>query len=284
MNRYLIGLLGLAASAWATSAQAQLVRVGAFGGVSVRAPFVRVNVLPFGMGTQVRAPFTSVNTRAYALGYSGYYGQVYHPPRYYAPAPVYRVPVYHVQPIPVYVTPVVRTQTIQSAPMNRVRYQTTRPAYTPGPSLSASMPGAGNFSSPAQLRQAAESLKRSLASRPDDADVWLEYLAPQKIIDALDGNESHESLRMLQANYEGVVGNPSLTSIRAASGFTATYQSLRQHVGQASPQANEDSATTVLSTSDDKTDEPTLAAPVKAATPDSTEEIEELAAPVPTPL
>ncbi len=43
------------------AAEAQIVRYGPGGGVSVRAPFVHVEVGPGG-STQVRAPFTSVNT------------------------------------------------------------------------------------------------------------------------------------------------------------------------------------------------------------------------------
>ena len=39
---------------------AQIVRFGAGGGVNVRAPFVRVNVDPFG-NTSVRAPFVNIN-------------------------------------------------------------------------------------------------------------------------------------------------------------------------------------------------------------------------------
>ena len=51
---------------------AQLVRIGRGGGVAVRAPFVRVDVGPY--GTSVRAPFTAVDTPRYrARGRSSWY-------------------------------------------------------------------------------------------------------------------------------------------------------------------------------------------------------------------
>ncbi len=94
MKRLLTSTIGcLACVAMAPVAEAQMVRVGPFGGVSVRAPFVSVDTLPFGGGTRVRAPFVSVNTRGFAYGY-GYGYRPYGPVFYDPVVPVYRVPVY----------------------------------------------------------------------------------------------------------------------------------------------------------------------------------------------
>lgn len=98
MVRYtlpLIGLAGLFLSV--TGAQAQ---------VSIRAPFVRVDVGPPGGGVNVRAPFVNVNV----------------PPKY-APPPVVVYPVQQVQPAPYVpqfqpqVPPVVQPQPGQFQPM-----------------------------------------------------------------------------------------------------------------------------------------------------------------------
>ena len=74
------------------TSDAQLIRINnnGFGGVNIRAPFVRVNTSPY--GTHVRAPFVEVNSPPPA----------YYQPPYYAPAapfyqpapgrPYYRVP------------------------------------------------------------------------------------------------------------------------------------------------------------------------------------------------
>lgn len=92
MVRYtcpLIALAGLIFSYGAAQAQ-----------VSVRAPFVRVDVGPPGGGVNVRAPFVNINV----------------PPRYYAPpvvaypvhqVPVQQVPVQQVQPVPLQPAPYV---------------------------------------------------------------------------------------------------------------------------------------------------------------------------------
>lgn len=56
-----LGGLLLASVGSARNADAQIVRIGPWGGVSVRAPFVRVEVSPYG-DTYVRAPFTEVQT------------------------------------------------------------------------------------------------------------------------------------------------------------------------------------------------------------------------------
>ncbi len=201
-------------------ADAQIVRVGPFGGVSVRAPFVSVDTSPWG-GTRVRAPFTSVNTGVYRGWGYGYYGHVYHHHHY---APRYVVPV--PPPVTVY-RPVVPVTVYEPVPV---------PVYQPPAYRSYSVPTAIGSADPRllaeQLRAAAVRLERSLSSRRDDSDVWLNYLQPRQIINAIDQGADPEGLRGLLANYDGVVGNVQLVSIRSARGFSETRSLLRQHIAR----------------------------------------------------
>lgn len=76
MNKNFARRIAFAAAAFGflscgSNANAQLVRVGPLGGVSVRLPFVSVDTLPLGGGASVRAPFTSVDTGLYSRGYGG---------------------------------------------------------------------------------------------------------------------------------------------------------------------------------------------------------------------
>ncbi len=74
MNRFSIAFsltASLVGSFMAGSPADAQIRIGRFGGVSVRVPFVGVDVLPFGGGTRVVAPFTSVNTGLYGGGFYG---------------------------------------------------------------------------------------------------------------------------------------------------------------------------------------------------------------------
>lgn len=185
-------------------ADAQVVRVGSFGGVSVRVPFVSVDVLPYGGGTRVRSPFTSVNTGAYRYGYPAGYA-LYSAP---APVPVYRAPLY---PAPVYFLP----------------HYPEAGNVNPEPNVYKSEWAAPSDSLPDRLIASAQQLKRSLLLRRDDSDIWLDYLGPDRIIATIEGGESPGSLRTLLINYDGVVGNPDLWSITRASGFSQTHQLLR---------------------------------------------------------
>ena len=199
------------------SVDAQIVRIGGFGGVRVRAPFVAVDVLPYGGGTRVRAPFTRVNTGGYRYG--AYYGGYYPPygsfPSYYsyypAPAIVYGPPPVTVyEPVPVY-PPVVAEAPIVAAEYPRV---------DPGQLAE-------------RLRYAAAQLAQSLALRRNDADVWLDYLEPESIVEVVDRGGDPSSLRGLVANYDGVVGSGSLSSIRSSNGFAETRSLLKQFVASA---------------------------------------------------
>jgi hypothetical protein len=192
-------------------AEAQIVRIGPFGGVRVRAPFVSVDVQPYGGGTRVRAPFTSVNTGPFRYPYAvpGYPIR----PGYPAlpalpPAPVYPVPAY---PNGGYVYP------------QPDGYQAARPSTS----------GAVRD----RLLASAQLLKRNLSARRDDGGVWLNYLQPDRIIETIQRGESADSLRTLLGNYDGVVANPGLTSISRASGFRETHQLLKAFIE--SPPASE---------------------------------------------
>jgi hypothetical protein len=79
-----------------------------------------------------------------------------------------------------------------------------------------------------QLRSACDQLSRSLAER-DDGEVWLEFLAPERIGPWIeDGNT--EALQEVLTHYDGVVGNPEYRSISMANGFASTRSLLRQYV------------------------------------------------------
>jgi hypothetical protein len=88
-----------------------------------------------------------------------------------------------------------------------------------------------------RLRAAAQQLRRSLSLRRNDADVWLDYLDPDRIVATIDQGGDGSGLADLLRNYDGVVGNRALASIRTASGFSQTHQLLRQFVQSAGQQA-----------------------------------------------
>lgn len=224
-------------------ASAQIVRIGGFGGVRVRAPFVSVDVLPYGGGARVRAPFTSVNTGAYGYG-PVYYGHrhPYHPP----------VTIYDPRP-PVAVLPVLPVPAV--VPVPAVGYPVApAPVYAQpvSPVVAATLSE--------QLRASAARLAQSLSYRRSDANVWLDYLGPQLIVDAIDRGDDPASLRGLVRNYDGVVGNGSLGSIRSASGFSETRALLKQYVSRpaqvAKPVAPEPRADRVPDRAPDPAPEP----------------------------
>ena len=103
-------------------ASAQLIRINnnGFGGVNIRAPFVRVNTSPY--GTHVRAPFVEVNSPP---------GRYYQPP-YYAPAqPYYRPapgqPYYRPVPGQPYYQAPVAPGAVMRQPSPSPRFNPTRP-------------------------------------------------------------------------------------------------------------------------------------------------------------
>lgn len=78
-----------------------------------------------------------------------------------------------------------------------------------------------------RLRSAVVRLRNSLALRRDDADVWLKYLGPDAILEALDNGTVAKTISELLRNYEGVAGNGDLTHIWSVDGFWQTHQALR---------------------------------------------------------
>ncbi len=195
------------------SADAQIVRFGGYGGVRIRAPFVSVDVLPWGGGTRVVAPFTSVNTGAYRYGYGPLYRSYrgYYPPGYVVPGAV-PIAGYPAVPAPVYLPPpgVIATPLAPVGPVVLLR--------------APILPLAD------QLHAAAVRLSQSLSRRPDDAGVWMDYLSPDRILAAIDHRADPASLRDLLVHYDGVAANPQLASIIRAIGFAETHALLRQFV------------------------------------------------------
>ncbi|TWU59903.1 hypothetical protein Poly51_01760 [Rubripirellula tenax] len=293
-------LFGAVAAPSAADAQ---IRVGAFGGVSVRVPFVGVDVLPFGGGTRVRAPFTSVGTGFYGGGFygadpfyrgprlyddlygyrSGYrYGSRYdygyrpyddHPAYLYGPPPVIAVPVvpHYGNPGYVYTEPYADLRYV--APLDRdpsgyqPDYQSARPAIVSPPASLVD-----------DLRSAAQRLSSALTRRPDDADIWQDYLGPNQIIETIDRGGAPAELRSLLMNYEGLSGNSQLSSIWIVDGFRQTHRLLRQWVesesGESSDESVLHSGPSVLEPSNPTSSDPTPAARVNSAAGGDSDEAE----------
>ena len=94
---------------------------------------------------------------------------------------------------------------------------------------------------PAALRAAALRLSASLTRRVTDADVWHTYLAPDRIVEAIDQKASPQSLSDLVRNYDGVTANSSLRWLIRADGFEPTRRLLRQWIeSSAAEQAERD--------------------------------------------
>lgn len=205
----LSGVAALVALGMASACQAQIVRWDGFGGVRVRAPFVKVDVAPNG-DTWVRAPFTNVYSPGPGFRY-GPFPPV--PPVGVVPViPALPVPAY---PVPAYPVPAVPgvVQEVPSIPVEG--YQVTRPSID------------GHVAE--DLHRAAIRLQSNL-SRRQDGDVWLEYLNPARIITSIQRGDPPGSLRDLITNYDGVVANTSLRSIYTIDGFDETRELLRVYV------------------------------------------------------
>ncbi|MGV3484147.1 MAG: hypothetical protein ACO1RT_07005 [Planctomycetaceae bacterium] len=83
---------------------------------------------------------------------------------------------------------------------------------------------------PGALRDAAHRLSANLSRRPNDADIWLGYLAPDRILAALDSGSSPKRMAELLRSYDGVTANPSLDWLVRTDGFEATRRLLRQWI------------------------------------------------------
>ncbi|MDE0865880.1 MAG: hypothetical protein OSA98_19000, partial [Rubripirellula sp.] len=215
-------VLGVLAVLMTQVANAQFVRLGPAGGVRVRAPFVAVDVLPFGGGTRLRAPFTAVDT--------GFYRSYRFAP---APLVIGAIPVlvpypYATIAVPAYPGFVYPPEYLSYYP--EVVYPETGipPRIGPGGVYRSARPGVIP-PLPERLRDAAERLARTLSLR-EDGDVWLNYLGPQRIIENVDYSWSPETVHDLIINYDGVVTNGRLGSIQYARGFAETRDLLRQYL------------------------------------------------------
>jgi hypothetical protein len=71
-------------------------------------------------------------------------------------------------------------------------------------------------------------LARSLASR-SGGDVWLEYLAPDRVSELIESDNAATLAAELVQRYDGVHNNPALAWIANMSGFAATRNLLHQH-------------------------------------------------------
>ena len=215
-------VLGVIAVLMTQVANAQFVRVGPAGGVRVRAPFVAVDVLPFGGGARLRAPFTS-----FVAGFYRSYR--------YAPAPFVNgaVPVLVPYPYATIAVPV-SPRFVYPEPYLSYYPEVVYPETGIPPRFGLD----GVFRSarpglipplPERLRDAAERLARTLSVR-EDGDVWLNYLGPQRIIENVDYSWPSEAVQDLIINYDGVVSNGRLGSIQFARGFAETRDLLRQYL------------------------------------------------------
>ena len=252
----------VASMLFASTSEAQIV-VGGWGGVRVRAPFVSVNVGPYGYGgAYVRAPYTRYYGPAFpyrrpVVGFP-FYPPI--PPVAVVPAvPVvsaYRVPVI---PVPVPAVPTV-VYTEPAIPVDG--YKVTRPSLD------------GYVSE--DLRRAALRFQANLSVR-SDADVWMNYLNPGRIVTSIDTGQPAGSLRDLVRNYDGVVANASLRPIYSMAGFNETRELLRVYVD-----ANPSPATAAPRPS--AAPRPAAPAPQPAPAPaPAAKANEDLPAPIPAP-
>ncbi len=83
---------------------------------------------------------------------------------------------------------------------------------------------------PESLRAAATRLSAGLSRRGADGDVWLDYLAPGRIIAAIDQGLPASEFGELMRNYDGILGNPSLANVSRTDGFAETRSLLREWI------------------------------------------------------
>lgn len=158
------------------------------------------------------------------------------------PVPAYRVPIYRVpvqtfslqiEPRRSYAAPhrdYVYPDPDYVQPESLYDYSSAKP-----PILQQSAPD--GFGGPGLIQDhlvaSATTLQRSLANRPDDADVWLDYLRPDLIIQSADDPSGSHLLVELLKNYDGVSGNAQLSYIWTEPGFRRTHQALRNYAESA---------------------------------------------------
>ena len=282
MKTIIASLAILMSSAWMVSPVEAQIRVGRFGGVSIRMPLVSVDVLPFGGGTAVRAPFTRINTGWYGgyngLAYGGlaygrdsshfgahhdsgdghyvggydgqHFGYPIHPSDQHAsPHTIYQDAPYdfgyhrpafdhHGPGIPIdglRITPTVPRPVLpqRNSQMDRSTLVDPIPrAEVARPFTERLHAFDSIYATPDALLQSARTLKRSLLARGNDAEVWLDYLQPDQVIDTIHTRGDANPLAILLRNYDGLADNAKLSDIASLPGFRRTHQGLRVWVNR----------------------------------------------------
>ena len=256
----IFGILSLLAS----DAVGQRIRVGPLGGVSIQTRFGSLQTLPFGLGTSIGGPLGRIDTGLYGWsgvgGYAGY--PPYAPRRYGYDAYGYRsygIPSYWDQ-YPVgrygyggyrldgyrsdayrdsYRIEQLRREARLQANLDAQReamYRAARPrwesSYDRGNTAALAQPPVDTRAEVAlRLRQAAARLARSIDARPEDAEVWHQFLQPRTIVDVIDGlgeDDGVEVLESLWQRYEGTAGDPQWTHVWSMEGFEVTHRRLRE--------------------------------------------------------
>lgn len=134
--------------------------------------------------------------------------------RYLTPAPTYSIPV-PVPSEPLYAPGVAGGIPDVTGPEP---YAMSRPI----------IPSNSLGSSPRTLATAARRLYTALSARPDDGDVWLQYLQPDAVAVAADSGRLSNEVLALAQRYEGVTMNPELRWITRLPGFERTRMMLGQ--------------------------------------------------------
>ncbi|KAA5545896.1 hypothetical protein FYK55_02995 [Roseiconus nitratireducens] len=113
------------------------------------------------------------------------------------------------------------------------------PSYSPGenggiPELTDPLPTEyaeiDPFSSPATLRESAELLLRSLQRQGEQGQIWMDFLDPMAVINAVDAGQSLDQLNDLLGRYNGVKRNAELRHIARLPGFESTRLRLSELV------------------------------------------------------
>ena len=217
----LISALALCA-ATADETDAQIVRRFAGGGVAVRAPFVRVNVDPWGR-TSVRAPFVAVDSPG-AVGIGPHRRLARRQWRAERRA----------------------LQAQQQAPLYSTDVQSQSAA--PTPAEAAPIPSDGQLAQMelpelvSVLRDLSSSLQEAL-TRFEDPDGWQQYLAiPEEALPTPGTGETSSGLELLAkqlGRYDTVSTGGSFSKIAAMPSFAATHAALEllvERLGQPGPE------------------------------------------------
>lgn len=277
-----------------TAAQAQIVRFGMGGGVSVRAPFVRVDVSPYG-GTQVRAPFTSVDTGgsryrgAIPYGYSSPSGYSAYGAAPYSVGPSYRA--YYSDRRAVVVVPQVIAPIPAIPLVAPPRYDIPSYADVFPPTVAVPSSSSRPVSLADRLADSAGKLRRSLA-RSRDESTWVGYLQPGAIESLADrlysgrgfNDITTDEVRGLIANFDGVSANPDLNWLSRSAGFHESRAALAELLTVLGEQpAEEFMGESVREDAVENTTERANAesAPTAKPTENTKQPMEELPAPVP---